>query len=109
MRKKKLILNGSKIVFNNFHYAEIESVNNKFFEINGSGAFQICDYKPILNNLLPIDPKRVSFNSIDEAEKLIRYYLKMDKERWEIRDEIKDHFLKNYTYKNMIDHIFLCL
>lgn len=107
--KKKLILNGSKIVFNNFHYAEIESVNNKFFEINGSGAFQICDYKPILNNLLPIDPKRVSFNSIDEAEKLIRYYLKMDKERWEIRDEIKDHFLKNYTYKNMIDHIFLCL
>ena len=27
-------LSGSKIVFNNFHYAEIESVNNKFFEIN---------------------------------------------------------------------------
>lgn len=103
---KKQVLNGSKIIFNNLHYADVESVNNKFFEINGSGAFQICDYKPILNDLLPIDPKRVSFNTIVEAQKLINYYLKRDKERWEIRDTIQSHFLENYTYKHLIKHIF---
>lgn len=104
--EKSKILNGSKIVFNNFHYAEIESVNNKFFEINGAGAFQISDYKPVLHQLLPIDPMKVSFNSIDEATQLIKHYLNNPEERWAIRTSIENHFLQNYTYKNMLTGIF---
>ena len=103
--EKAKILNGSKIVFNNFHYAEIESVNNKFFEISGSGAFQICDYKPILNDLLPIDPKLVSFENIDEAKKLIDYYLDKPEKRYEIRDVIRSHFKDNFTYAHLINQI----
>ncbi|AKD01934.1 glycosyltransferase [Pontibacter korlensis] len=103
--EKAKFLNGSKIVFNNFHYAEVESVNNKFFEINGCGAFQICDYKPILNQLLPFDPKQVSFSNINEANALIKYYLNKPEKRVEIRDIIHDHFLENYTYKNMLNYI----
>ena len=102
-------LSGSKIVFNNFHYAEIESVNNKFFEINGSGAFQICDYKPILHDLIPIDPKLVSFNNMNEAEKLIKHYLNNPEERYEIRSVMQEHFLKNYTYNNLVNHILSCV
>jgi spore maturation protein CgeB len=104
--EKAKILNGAKVVFNNFHYAEIESVNNKFFEITGSGAFQICDYKPILKDLLPIDPKLISFESIDEAERLIKHYLKNPQERWEIRDALSVFFQENYTYKNTLKDIF---
>lgn len=103
--EKARILNGSKIVFNNLHYAEIESVNNKFFEINGSGAFQLCDYKPILKNLLPIDPKLVSFENIDEAKKLIEYYIDKPEKRFEIRDIIMNHFKENYTYKHLVNQI----
>ena len=99
-------MNGSRIVFNNFHYAEIESVNNKFFEINGSGAFQICDYKPMLHDLLPIDPTKVSFKNVDEAINLIDYYLKQPEERFEIRDIIQKHFLENFTYAHMLKNIF---
>ena len=104
-KEKAKYLAGSKIVFNNFHYAEIESVNNKFFEINGSGAFQICDYKPILHDLLPIDPKLVSFKTIDDSVKLIRHYLNEPEERYEIRKVVQDHFLENYTYKHMLKDI----
>lgn len=103
--EKSKTLNGAKIVFNNFHYAEIESVNNKFFEITGSGAFQICDYKPILNDLLPIDPKLVSFESIDEAERLIKHFLNKPEERWEIRNTLSDYFQENYTYSYMLNDI----
>lgn len=103
--EKTRILNGSKIVFNNFHYAEIESVNNKFFEINGCGGFQICDYKPILNSLLPFDPKKVSFRNIDEAERLITFYLKSPEKRYELRDKTYKHFLENFTYEKMLDNI----
>jgi spore maturation protein CgeB len=103
--EKAKILNGAKIVFNNFHYAEIESVNNKFFEISGSGAFQICDYKPILEKLLPIDPSLVSFKNLDDAKKLIKFYLDKPERRFEIRDEIKLFFSENYTYKELIKNI----
>jgi spore maturation protein CgeB len=103
--EKAKILNGAKIVFNNFHYAEIESVNNKFFEISGSGAFQICDYKHILKDLLPIDPKLISFESIDEAKKLIQFYIDKPEKRFELRDTIMSHFKENFTYKQLIKHI----
>lgn len=103
--RKSEIIYGSKIVFNNLHYAEIESVNNKFFEINGIGGFQICDYKPILHDLLPVDPELVSFTSIDEAIHKMRYYLNKPKERYEISNKINKHFLEHYTYKNLINKI----
>ena len=100
--EKIKILNGSKIVFNNFHYAEIESVNNKFFEIFGYGAFQICDYRPILNEILPIDPRLVSFKNFDEAEKLIFHYLNNPEKRYEIRKMVSNHFKEFYSYKNLV-------
>ena len=105
--EKAKILNGSKIVFNNFHYAEIESVNNKYFEVNGSGAFQICDYKPILKDLLPIDPKLVSFENMDEAKKMIDYYIDKPEKRFEIRDVIMNHFKENYTYRHLVNQILI--
>lgn len=104
-KEKAHILYGSKIVFNNLHYAEIESVNNKFFEINGTGAFQICDYKPILNDLLPIAPEKVSFKTIDEAISLMDYYLNQPEERWKLREQIHKHFVENYTYENMLKNV----
>ncbi len=103
--EKARILNGAKIVFNNFHYAEIGSVNNKFFEVSGCGAFQLCDYKPILKDLLPIDPELVSFKSIDKAHELIAYYLDKPEKRFEIRDVIMKHFLEHYTYKQLVKTI----
>lgn len=103
--EKSKILFGSKIVFNQMHYAEIEGVNNRFFEVNGSGAFQLSDYRPILNELLPIDPELVSFKSIDEGIDKIKYYLTHPNERYEIAEKIYQHFIKNYTYDNLVQYL----
>ena len=101
---KAKILYGSKIVFNNLNYAEIESVNNRFFETNGSGAFQLSDYRPVLKELLPVDPESVSFKSIDDAIDKIKYYLQHPEERLSISQKIYQHFLNHYTY----DHLIQC-
>ena len=103
--EKSKLLYGSKIVFNQMHYAEVEGVNCRFFEANGSGAFQLSDYRPILKELLPIDPKLVSFNGIDEGIEKIKYYLNHDKERYEIADAVYKHFIENYTYDNLVSYI----
>lgn len=107
--EKSEILYGAKIVFNNLHYAEIESVNNKFFEINGSGAFQLCDYRPILKDLLPLDPELVSYKNIDEAIEKIQYYLAHPKERYDISECICRHFHNKYSYDQLIYYILSSL
>lgn len=103
--EKSKILYGSKIVFNQMHYAEIESVNNRFFEVNGAGAFQLSDYKPILKELLPIDPELVSFKSIDEGIEKVKFYLSHPSERYRIAEKVYAHFLNHYTYDHLIKYI----
>lgn len=103
--EKARVLYGSKIVLNNFHFAEVESVNCRFFEANGIGAFQLSDYRPILKDLLPINPELVTFTSIDDAIDKMKYYLLHESERIEIADIIYKHFLDHYTY----DHLAIYL
>lgn len=103
--EKAMALYGSKIVFNNFHYGEVESVNCRFFEANGCGAFQLCDYKPLLKELLPVDPELVSYKTISEGIDKVRYYLSHPQERIDIASKIYEHFISHYTYDHLIEYI----
>lgn len=105
-KEKAQLIYSSRIVVNNFHYAEIESVNNKFFEIFGCGGFQICDYKNALNDILPIDPKLISFNNLDEARGLILYYLNNPDRRLELQKGIYPYIFDNFSYRSMLKKIF---
>ena len=103
--EKANILYGAKIVLNNLHFAEVESVNCRFFEVNGCGAFQLCDYRPILSELLPIDPALVSFKDTNDAVDKIKYYLNHEKERHEISAVVYQHFMEHYTYDHLAAYI----
>ena len=103
--EKSKIIWGAKIVLNNLHYAEIEGVNCKYFEINGVGGFQICDFKETLREYSPVDPAKYSFNTMDEAEELIHYYLSRPEERYEIANLHHSHFLANHTYEHRVGTI----
>jgi spore maturation protein CgeB len=94
--QKSEYLYGAKIVFNNMHYAEIKSVNQKYFEINGIGGFQICDFKPTLEEYCPVTCKMTSFSFISEAIEKIRYFLERPKERHEISEMNYHHFQENH-------------
>ena len=96
---------GSKIVFNNFHYAEIESANVKFFEIFGIGGFQICDYKPTLEEYSIIPVEQFTFKNIDEAKDLINYYKDKPELRHQISSKQHEHFIKNHTYEHRVNEI----
>jgi spore maturation protein CgeB len=103
-RKSELLL-GSKILFNNFHYAEVNSVNGKFFECAGVGAFQICDYRDSISDFSSIDPEKFTFKNIDEAIDLIKHYLHNPKERADMSNKQYLHFLNNHTYEHRITKI----
>jgi len=107
--RKSELLYGAKIVFNNFHYAEVESVNVKFFEISGIGGFQICDYKDAIKDYSVLDPKDFTFKTIDEAQELIAHYLPKQGLRHELAAKQAEHFLNHHTYdirvEQMLKHI----
>lgn len=102
---KSNLLYGSKIVFNNLHYAEIESVNCKFFEISGIGAFQICDYRPIISEYSKVDSSKFTFKTIDEAIELIKHYLDKPALRHEIAQDQYEHFMAHHTYDHRVKQI----
>lgn len=104
--RKAEVLYGSKIVFNNFHYAEIESANAKFFEINGIGGFQLCDYRAVLNEYSAVDVEQVTFKTIEEAVEKIKYYLEHPEERYDIANAQMVHFHNNHTYEHRMKYIF---
>jgi len=103
-RKCELVY-ASKIVFNNFHYAEINSANVKFFEIAGIGGFQICDYKSSLHEYSAIPIEEFTYKSIGEAIDLIKFYLDKPLLRHELSSKQYDHFLLNHTYEHRIDQL----
>ncbi|KFF18277.1 CgeB family protein [Flavobacterium hydatis] len=103
-RKSELVY-GSKIIFNNFHYAEIESANVKFFEIGGIGGFQICDYKSSLKEYSSIPVEDFTYKNINEAIDLINFYLDKPLLRHELSLKQYEYFLLNHTYEHRIDQL----
>lgn len=104
--RKAEVLTGSKIVLNNFHFAEIESANVKFFEIGGIGAFQICDYKPVLQEYTSIDVERFTYKSYKEAVELINFYLQNEALRYSIAESQRAYFLEHHTYEKRMTEMF---
>ena len=97
--EKNRMIYGSRISFNNLHYAEVSSANNKYFEINGTGGFQLCDYKPTLHEYSGVPVDKVTFGALDEAIDKIRYYLTHPDERHQLADQQHAHFQANHTYE----------
>lgn len=103
--RKAQLLFGSKIIFNNFHYAEIDSVNCKFFEIAGCEGFQICDYRRTIDEYSIIPSSTFAYTSIDDAIDKIRFFLSNDDLRYELSHKQYNHFLKNHTYDHRVKQL----
>lgn len=101
--EKNRLLYGAKIVFNNFHYAEITSVNQKYFESNGIGAFQLCDYKPTVDEYTGVPAEWVTYRTMDEAVDKIRYYLAHSRKRHELADQQYQHFQEHHTLDRRVE------
>lgn len=103
--EKNRLLYGAKIVFNNFHYAEVSSVNQKYFEINGIGGFQLCDYKPTIDEYTGVPADRVTYRTMSEAIDKIRYYLAHADERHELAAQQQRHFQERHTFDQRMEEL----
>jgi len=96
--------NESRVVLN---ISIKDDLNMRLFEILSAGAFELTNYLPTLKDIGIKDGKHlVTYKSLDEMVKLIKYYLKHGKEREKIAEEGHKFFLENHTYQHRIEEIF---
>ena len=105
-RRKAEVLRGARIALNIMHYAEIESVNARFFEILGCGGFQLCDRTPVLAELAHPGQETETFATFDEAVDKIRAYLADAPARAVIADAGRRRALAEHTYEHRFAAIF---
>lgn len=72
------------------------------FEIPAQGGFQLTEYVPTLEDYFDIGRELVCYTSVDEAEKLIRYYLDNPEEREAIKARGVGKARECHTYKARI-------
>ncbi len=104
-KRKSGLFYGSKVVLNNFHYSEIESVNCKFFEIAGSGGVQLCDDNSVVSEFFEKDKEIFTFKTADEAVEKIKYLLDNPEVRYNASQKVYEKSIKEHTYEKRIEQI----
>jgi len=80
--------------------------SDRLFLVLGAGAFYLTHYFPGLERLFQNRRHLVWFKNIDEAEALIRYFLKNDQERESIAQQGYLLALQKHTYRHRLKNIF---
>jgi spore maturation protein CgeB len=97
---------GSKVVYNNLLFAEIDSLNCRFFETIGAAGVPITDNVLELRKIYNTDYiKYISYDNLSEVKDKITFLLNENNLRLEISDYNKS-LSKEYTYEKMLGRIF---
>lgn len=91
-----------QITFTGKYSSQIKARN---FEIPVSGGFQLSHYVPTLEDYFYIGKELACFNTIDEAEKQIKYYLRDDTEREKIKIAGYNKAVNEFTYKIVVSRV----
>lgn len=94
---------GAKIVVNNLHYGEIWGLNVRTFEAAGSGAFQMVDWRPGLEQLFAEGHELIAFRGIQDLKAKIGYWLPCEAERREVSQAGMRRAHAEHTYRLRLD------
>jgi spore maturation protein CgeB len=95
----------AKICLNTLHYAEINSLNCRAFEIAGCGGFQLVSGVPVLAEHFEPGEELATFATIDELIEKARYYLSHPDEAARIarNGQLRAH--RDHTYEKRLEQI----
>ena len=94
------LYNNSKIGIN--LHNSLGPINARLYDLPAHGVLQICDNKDKLFQVFEPGKEIVGYNSLEEAEYLINYYLKEIDEAKEISYSGYIRYIKEYTQDNIM-------
>jgi spore maturation protein CgeB len=96
----------AKICLNTLHYAEVNGLNCRAFELAGCGGFQMITSTPSIQDHFEPDEEIVAFRSAGELVEKARHYLRHPEEAQTIahRGRLRAH--RDHTYEHRLNEIF---
>jgi spore maturation protein CgeB len=95
----------ARISLNTLHFAEVDGLNCRAFELAGCGAFQIVTSRPVLKEHFIPGLEVESFNSTDELIEKIRHYLKNPDMATTIAQRGHERAHAEHTYEHRLQEI----
>jgi spore maturation protein CgeB len=104
--EKVKAVTAARIALNSFHFAEVDGLNCRTFELAGCGAFQLCTARPVLAQHFVPGVEMETFDSLSELTAKIHHFLQHGEEAAAIarRGQLRAH--ADHTYERRLDEIF---
>jgi spore maturation protein CgeB len=80
-------------------------VNPRTFELAASGAFQLCDERQLLPELMEVGKEIVTFSSRDDMIAKTEYYLARPEERKAVCERARARVLKDHSYERRVERM----
>jgi spore maturation protein CgeB len=96
----------ARIALNTLHYAEVDSLNCRAFELAGCGAFQLCTSKPVLAEHFRPGVEIETFASAAELVEKIRHYLRNPEQAAAIAHRGQERAHREHTYAQRLQQLF---
>ena len=92
------IFEESKITLDVVNSLSINGINGKFYECFAANGFMLIDHKKDLSSIIGNEyASLISYKSLEDCQTKINYFLQRDKEREELRINIKKIITANYS------------
>ncbi len=104
--EKSRAVAGARICLNTLHYAEVDGLNCRAFEIAGCGGFQLITQVPVLAEHFTAGQEIVGFRSTGELAELIRHYLDHPESVAQIARAGQQRAHREHTYEQRLQEIF---
>jgi spore maturation protein CgeB len=105
LEEKAKALRAARICLNTLHFAEINGLNCRAFEIAGCGGFQLVSAVPALAEHFEPGKELATFDSIDELVERIDYYLRNPQLMMDIALRGQQRAHKDHTYEHRLTEI----
>lgn len=105
MHDKARALRAARICLNTLHFAEVDGLNCRAFEIAGCGGFQLISRVPVLEEHFADGSELVSFESSEQLFAQVQFYLKNPDAAAQIaqRGQLRAH--ADHTYEHRLAEI----
>ncbi len=106
MEEKAKAMRAARICLNTLHFAEVDGLNCRAFEIAGCGGFQLVSSVPVLSEHFEPGREVAVFASVDELREQIGHYLAHPEQALAIaaRGQARAH--AEHTYEHRLREIF---
>jgi spore maturation protein CgeB len=105
LAEKGVVARSARIALNPLHYAEVDALNCRCFELAGIGAFQMVTDKPVLREHFEPDQEIVSFRDAGEMVEKVRHYLAHPAEAQGIASRGQARAFAEHTYVHRLREI----